>query len=415
MKWFPFFSRAKNHLTKIGENEPLSFLSILLIIGLDIFVLFTLFQGMDFQSSQLTEPEEVIPHECRRIIDIDPKREDYEKKLVTYVLDRNRSYYAANQNKYSAEIINTADDEVIDPKCRLIFDAALALRNDPVIQENFEAVEVLEKQRSELKDTIDQREEDYETMLLERIASQQAEESIIEGRADSVRLEVDRLNTSIGSIDAEVAKRFETIIASPLAQTYISTVDENKGAINNRWDYLQYWFPLKDILFKLLFLAPLLALFYWVYKRSIAKNRELLILVSAHMLIVTTIPIIIYVIDFFIDVLPFHFLADLLELLEALNLIVIWSYLLILLGIGATLALIYLIQKRFFSRERLQLKRIANHQCHACGTRIDSAHQFCFKCGQEQLTPCPACRKETFVRGRHCVHCGNIQNLNKQE
>lgn len=407
MKIFSFFSKTKNHLTRLGENEPLSFLSIALIIGLDIFVLSTLFQGMEFQSSQVPSPHEVIPYDCQNIVDIEEEPSDYETRLIIHVLDRDTEYYATDTYKYSTNLINEAKNQDIDPKCRDIFDAALALRNDADVQNSTTEIENLQSQRYTLTGTIQQRQQDYDTMLLERIADQPEEDSIIEGSAGEVKAEITGQQQQVSNIDARIAALYDSIVKSPAGKNYLAAVVNNKDAINDRLTYLRYWYPLKDLLMKLVFLIPLFAFFCWFYRRSIARKSELLILISAHMLVVTVIPIILYAIDFAIDVLPFHFLKDLLELLKALNLIMLWSYLLIFLGIGITIALVYFIQKRFFSRERLQLKRIANQQCHACGAHLHHTYEYCFKCGSEQLIKCTQCKHPTFAKGKHCTHCGS--------
>ena len=65
MSFLSKIGNAKNRLTRTGTKEPLNFLSIIILIALDIFVLINIFQGLDFQTKQLTSPREAIPYACQ--------------------------------------------------------------------------------------------------------------------------------------------------------------------------------------------------------------------------------------------------------------------------------------------------------------------------------------------------------------
>ena len=114
----------KSKLTRIGTKEPLNFLSIVLILGLDLFVLVNLFQGLDLQTRQLESPREIIPYECINLIQ-DIETNNDKESTVFNALDRNNDYYFNIENKYSADFINEKNKDKIDPKCREIFDAAI--------------------------------------------------------------------------------------------------------------------------------------------------------------------------------------------------------------------------------------------------------------------------------------------------
>ncbi len=409
MQLFSTFRTAKDRLTKIGKHEPLSFFSIVLIIALDIFVLVNLFQGLALQSSQLRQPNEVIPYECTNLIRIDDEnrtRFQYEADLVTAVLDRSRNYYADGQYKYGSDFINESRNKAIDTACRAIFDAATALKDDSAVANLDLQLSGKQTNLRSLENTIRQREQDYDTMLLERIAGQEANESIITGRADDVRSEIDGLEAQKDNTEASIAAIQAEIIATNVAQSLIAAVDNNRQTIEDLDDSLRFWYPLKKFTFEFLFLVPLLIFFFWLHRRSVAKKNELLVLVSAHLLVVVMIPVIIRIFNLLLNILPFHFLADIFHLLEELGLVTLWNYLLIFIAIGITIGLIYFVQKKLFNRERLYLKRISQKQCTSCGTRLDAEHRYCYKCGAQQLVECAKCHQLTFAEGLHCTHCG---------
>ena len=73
---------------------------------------------------------------------------------------------------------------------------------------------------------------------------------------------------------------------------------------------------------------------------------------------------------------------------------------------GASLALIYVLQNKLFARDKLLARRIARGQCQDCGLALPPGSPFCPACGFGQLAPCPNCGQATHVHGRFCRACG---------
>ena len=76
------------------------------------------------------------------------------------------------------------------------------------------------------------------------------------------------------------------------------------------------------------------------------------------------------------------------------------------LAVLAALALIYLFQRKLFSRERLMQRRIAKGQCQQCGLRLTSGSRYCTACGMDQFRSCSYCNELTHVHGKYCRSCG---------
>ena len=127
---------------------------------------------------------------------------------------------------------------------------------------------------------------------------------------------------------------------------------------------------------------------------------------SSHLLVVAFIPVFFKLAELVYDIIPRRFLRQLIELLESLKLVAIWHYLMIGVAIFAALALIYLFQKKLFSREKLQQRRIAKGLCQACGMHLPSGSRHCPVCGAEQYRTCGHCNAPTPVHGRFCTACG---------
>jgi hypothetical protein len=89
-------------------KEKLSKLSILAIIFLDIFVLGSIYEGIDFQTKVINTPDVKYPYECREFITYDAVIDDFNNYLYS-------SY------NYDTKYQDIKDLE-IDKRCNLIFE-----------------------------------------------------------------------------------------------------------------------------------------------------------------------------------------------------------------------------------------------------------------------------------------------------
>ena len=75
-------------------------------------------------------------------------------------------------------------------------------------------------------------------------------------------------------------------------------------------------------------------------------------------------------------------------------------------GIFAALALIYFMQQKIFSQEKLIQKRIIKGQCQNCGIHLPNESNACSVCGFIQFKECGHCHKPTYIQGKYCRECG---------
>jgi RNA polymerase subunit RPABC4/transcription elongation factor Spt4 len=172
---------------------------------------------------------------------------------------------------------------------------------------------------------------------------------------------------------------------------------------------MYFWHPVKRLGKQMVFLLPLFAVFYFWSNTSIRKNRGIQTLVSSHLLVVSFIPIFFKIIDTVYDIIPKKLLKNLMDLLESLRLVAIWHYFVIALAVAAALFLIFIFQKKLFSREKLIERRIAKGQCQECGKHLPAGSAACPFCGFVQFRSCSSCGKLTLVYGKFCRECGKGQ------
>jgi hypothetical protein len=77
------------------------------------------------------------------------------------------------------------------------------------------------------------------------------------------------------------------------------------------------------------------------------------------------------------------------------------------IGAGIFIMAIYVLQRRFFTRERLATISLSRGKCPGCGTTLPGEAFFCPHCRREVGRTCPTCQGFTRVLDRHCSKCGN--------
>lgn len=388
--------KIRNNLTRLGENQPVSKAAFVIILFLDIFILVSIFNGLDEHTRQLTSPDEYIPYTCRQIV-IDSRWNQTNRlaNLTDIILPYSTSYYPIEEKKKDIHSICKPYQEQIEK-----------------IKKDKDLVRIIETRRKrlqeskELESAIAELKGAYDTALLENIAEKKGRRTDI----TEIRQEIQKKSSALNSLRAQIAAIENKIDQTESIQTLwtklasISELEHEQLKIDLR--RLNFWFPVKKLGMQMLFLLPLFAVFYVWNNASIRKSRGVQTLVSSHLLVVSFIPIFFKIIEAVLDIIPKKLIRKLIDLLESLRLVAIWHYLIIALAVAASLFFIYIFQKKLFSREKLIERRISKGQCQNCGKHLPPKSRTCPFCGFAQFKPCPECGKPAHVHGKYCWECG---------
>lgn len=387
----------RHRLTRL-DDQPLGRAALVVIIFLDVFILGSIFDGLADHTRQMTTPEERVPALCREVV-IDGRwnatnRLDKLAQGVTRFQDSVHTPYAQS------------DEVRWHPACAPILGAHAEIRDDAALARQLKSLVQLRRETRDLRAEIEPAKGAYDTRLLERMAGQTpagAEtEAMRRGLAEKTatldaRLEQERTLAAAIEQNPRVAGLFALATGISEAQ---------RTALRDELRRMNFWFPVERLAMQMLFLLPLLAVFWFWNSRSLAAGRPFQTLVSSHLLVVAAIPVLLKVAELVYDIIPRRLLRQLIELLESLHLVALWHYLMIALAIAGALALIYLFQKKLFSQEKLLQRRIAKGQCQACGLQLPPGSRHCPACGAAQYRTCRQCGTSTLVHGRFCTHCG---------
>lgn len=390
--------RFQQRLTRL-DNQPLSKAALVVIIFLDFFVFSTILNGLANHTRQWESPDEVITPLCRDIvIDADWNPANRLERLAQLVT-RYRVYETLPDSR--------ADAVPKHALCGPLVSDYLAIRNDSTLAQQMEQMTRLDRQMRDLRAAQAQVKGAYDTKLLEQIANQpQPDENLAAIRKESAykSAALDSLVEQRGALAAQVEQ-------NPRVQALFARIEgvteADRAALREELRRLNFWYPAKRFGMEMLFLLPLLAAFYFWNSRSIAANRPFQTLVSSHLLVVASIPIVLKIGELVWDIIPRKLIRQLIELLESWKLVAIWDYLVIAAAIVAALLLIYLLQKKLFSHDRLMQRRIAHGLCQECGQHLPPGSRHCPACGAAQFRACSQCNEPMHVHGRYCMACGH--------
>lgn len=399
--WVKFKDKAgkiKAHLTCL-DDQPLAKAALVIILFLDIFILVSIFNGLDAHTKQLSSPDDYIPYTCREIV-VNRQWNPTNRiaNLSQIVISSSTSYYRADEKKNEQH-----------PVCTPYIDLVDQIKKDRALISIFEERNKSEREASELQKEIDNLKGAYDTSLLETMAKKQESQTKVTATKEDFLKKaaaLDTLKSKISELEQSINSDAKITL---LWQNLQNLQEKDRQKLLSDLRKLNFWYPVKKLGMQLIFLIPLFIVFFAWNSASIRKNRGIQTLVSSHLLGISFIPILCKIIEAVYDIIPKKLLKQLIDLLESLKLIAIWHYLIIALAVGAALFLIYLVQKKLFSSERIGRiieRRISNGDCQQCGKHLPAGSTACPFCGFVQYTPCSNCHCKMHVYGKYCRECG---------
>jgi hypothetical protein len=392
------FSRIKSNLSSL-DSQPISKASLIIILFLDLFILTSIFDGLDKHTRQLSSPDDYIPYSCREIvINRDWNPTNRTDNLSNIILFYNNSYYQIEAKRKERH-----------PVCAPYLDLLDQMKNNKELIALFEDRGRFDREAKNLQRDINNLKGAYDTSLLETIARQKEGQANVDSIGKDIQAKTNALNTLRAQIEAAEQKINGNEKVKLLWEKLETLQPADREKLRSDLSTLYFWHPVKRLGMQMIFLLPLLAIFYIWNNASIRKNRGIQTLVSSHLLVVSFIPIFFKIIETVYDIVPKKLLKKLMDLLESLKLVALWHYLVIALAVATALFLIYIFQKKLFSRQKLMERRIAKGLCQQCGKHLPPGSNACPFCGFAQFKTCGACYQPTPVYGRYCNACGKQQ------
>lgn len=395
-------------LSTYSGARRLSWFSMILLLALDGFVLGMLFNGMSEATRSVDIPLEPVSRGCASMT------EDYLKSDAKARVASLRPYVMVSAEEQNGNVYGSGfeEHERLDV-CERVRDKLKAYARIPALHDLFEQYNTEEQNIAKINEEIATLKSSYGDALLEKIARQKREDSILPADAAKVKSTLEHKDAELKAAEEALQNTqnaLETHLQVNDYTNFVTGLPFANDFSKARAEYarLSFWYPVKILAVEVLFLLPLLVLAIGWNNRALKRGKDTSILISSHLILVCAVPIFVRLVYFVYELLPHSLLARLISALEELNLGFVWSYVAIAAAIAGGITLIFIAQKTYFSPERQRVLRLRKQQCRECGEKLTGADQsHCEFCGTAQLENCASCGTAHRALAFHCPHCGH--------
>lgn len=395
-KWLEKTKSIKGDLLSF-KDEPLSGISVVLLIILDIFIFTNVMIGVEGETAKVPRVSYYYPSDCSK---------HFKNVQTTYKgFDSHRNGYnrPAHLRPHLSEYCQRLDKKI----------EVFTLNES--FKSNLSLVKKIESKLRQNEQRLDQISAQYNTRLFEQIAQMPNNTALIDAKReyDSIVL------------DNEKLKKEKTLI-DPVSSLegyakYVEYIKTNKSAFHQEKESYKFWQPFKAYRHMLIFILPLLLFFGFFYLKAKSKQffqesyNPVIKIITAHISLILILPLFWYTLTLLYHVLPKTLLKNLIEFLVEVGLISLLNYFAIFFVVLFFGGLIYWIQKRTI-KQKMAVKKTKNYkkliswsQCFECEYKIDYTKPFCPFCGESLHEECPSCGEKMNVHERFCSSCGKAK------
>jgi len=394
-----FFRRSRTI-----NNEPLNKVSLIVIVLIDMFILANVFVGLDDISQWHISPSSEYP--CYQTWDTYRKdtKDDRDFEIIRQAADPNALKLGEQYPQAIVDHLGKVNNSCLQYASTQ--DAIKQPDNAAILQglaDKQAEIESLQAKNNTIRSQ-------YDSTLLEKIADQPREQSINNVEAAQAKQNLDQNNTQINTLKAEISTLKSTLISKPTSVAFLDFLkqDSTFGKIEQGYNQAQFWYPSLQLAFQALFLTPLLFVAFVIHARSQRSRHGLIALMSWHLLVIFSIPLVLKIFEFLQVGILFEFIFDLIQVLfGSLLFLVSYVYILLipLIGVG----LIKLFQYFIFNPEIQATNRVQKSQCIQCAKKLASHDSHCPHCGYGQYQGCSSCHQPTYKYLSYCKECGAVQ------
>ncbi|MFN3679232.1 hypothetical protein [Thermosynechococcus sp.] len=392
--WRGFWRRSR-----FVNGEPLNWLSLIVIVLVDIFILVNVFSGLSEIGNWPLSPGEAQP--C--YAPWQDYRQDRESDREIRFLEQQISVDPPPQRAVE-RLQKSSKGRLgsISPIC-LTYAKYQDAVNRPINrqrlkqrQEKYSQIQALEATNARIR-------QEYDSTLLEQLAAQPPEQSINLVEAAQAKATLEANNRQIAALKAEIAALERAILQEADSQAFLKFLEDNAAfaQLEREYQRSQFWYPSLQFLLQILFLLPLIGIALWVHR----YHHGLLALMSWHLLVILLIPLVLKIFELLQVGALFEWLSNLILTLFG-GLLFLVRYLYILLIPAAGFGLLKGAQAFFLNPQRQAIARVQRQRCVRCSKRLQDQDQYCPYCGYLQWMTCPSCQQLTYRHLPYCRHCG---------
>ena len=394
------FKKIKNYLREyrhslfvIDQKELTGGAKFLLsVFVLTVFVIIG--WGLSWQTAQTKPPQQQFRYACKKLAE---KKEPIKFSEI----ERDYTLYIKG-NRYA----NLSGDFGDDPQCRRLGSALISVFKDPAFKNAQSSLKRLRYKREQVRYQIRRLKASYGDMLLEKVAGQSQEKSILPSSAAKASADLKAAEKRLASLDAEI-KKLEDLQHYDSYRKFDQYYQSNREQIIRHYHSALRYYHFKRTMQAFAFLIPIWLLFYLFYRAMVSRRHFILSHLTLHVANVAALYALFYLILFIYDIMPKLFFRKIIEFFMQYNMTIVLNILAILFFITLFGIIIYRVQKNDTTgskKRKQELSNIKMGKCSECGSVVSG--EYCPICGFKHYAECPSCHKKSLVKANYCTHCG---------
>jgi len=391
-KWLQKTKSIKGDLLNF-KDEPLSGLSIVLLIVLDVFIFTNVMMGVEAERAKAPTVYHYYPSDCKS---------HFENVKTSY---DGFEYYRYGQSRSlhkRPHLSQTCQD--LDANIEVF-----SLKKE--FKDNLKLTHQIKDKLSQNDRRLTQISKDYNTRLFERIAQMQNNSELKNAKNEYDSIVFDNKNLK------EELKLIKLVSTLNGYTAYVDFIKTHKLSFKEEKKSYAFWQPFKSYSYMIMFILPLLLFFGFFYAR--AKRQQLLQkdynpvvkIITAHISLILALPLFFYTLGLIYHVLPKTLLKSLIEFLVEIGFMSLLNYFAILLVVLVFGFLIYWVQKRNLAKRQSVkpsknlARAVSKSICFVCDYKIDYTKPYCPFCGEGLHKKCSSCDAIMNKHERFCASC----------
>jgi hypothetical protein len=385
-----------------SAKEKLSKLTILFILILNIIVFNIILEGQKFQVNFVSSPYNKYPNYCTNFIN----------SLTRINFDTFSSIeYYTNDISYYGEIFS----DNLDFRCVQINNKINNVKNEHNLEEINLDIEELNKKIFSTRDEIKYFKNNYNTTLFEKLANQDTNKSILQKNLNSENIKIKYQETlkkeeELNNKKEEIYKKFQNSKSIIELNDYILSI--KSSYLDDREKAFDTYYNLIEI--KILFLLPMVILFFYLMKRYLKSEKYILYIIFKNLFMVSLIPTLYTIFLMIYKFLPKVYITEIIQFFYDLEIPFVVYYLLVIVFVVIFTYFIIKIQKHFKEKnEKLKRNKITiiesfnQNSCNSCGNKVSYiSMNYCPICQNRLKIKCNSCENETVLGLNFCQNCG---------
>ncbi|BFM41271.1 hypothetical protein [Synechocystis sp. LKSZ1] len=386
------------------NNEPLNKVSLVVLIIVDLFILVNVFSGLDDIGQWYLSPEQRYP--CYG--QWQQFQQDSQSQKRYQIID-DAIIIADPTHSYQTEYRQAQSNHLgkVSATC-LQYGGLKDKVNSKTNQALLREIQTRQSEVRKLDEANSNILNQYDSTLLEKIAGQSPDRSINAVGADKAKQQLEQNSRQIQRLEKEIANLKRDLLNQSSSLTFLALLEDKTSFIQLQKDYqtARFWYPSLQLLLQVLFLAPLILVALGVHRLAQRQNYGLVALISWHLLVIFSIPLLLRVFQFLQIGFIFQGLFDLIQALVG-ELLFLVNYIYILLIPLLGFAIIKFSQRVIFNPKRQAANRIQQNRCFYCAKKLRPTDRHCPHCGQGQYQACEQCHCLTYSVLPYCRKCGH--------